>query len=289
MNNKLLILGGGFGLYGYLPAAVQTSWQVTTLTRYQSFLENRIELSRFLNQVSFVTEDELDPNFYDAIVVARTPRQQVEFIQSNSSFEGRYFLEKPLGGSLSSTDDLLNILEIRKSHFSVAYLFQYQEWYKEVVSATQQGSKVTIEWKINPGESLSWKNDAEEGGGVLSYYGIHLLALIVDGGFNLQGLEIDHGSDFLKIRSMNSANELDISLWVEEAVGFKVSLQSPKGSYHWSGESPFGKTPTQGVQDPRIPSLIEYLSDRATPEDLRKSIERERRILQLRQTISNGL
>ena len=157
MNNQLLILGGGFGLYGYLPAAIQTHWQVTTLSRYKSFLEERVELSRLLNRVTFVAENDLEPSAYDAVVIARTPQQQMDFVRSNSSFEGHLYLEKPLGGTVKSTSELLDVLQSRKSNFSVAYLFQYQEWYRAIASQKQSECSVAIDWRITPGRNQNWK------------------------------------------------------------------------------------------------------------------------------------
>ena len=289
MNNRLLILGGGFGLYGYFPAAIQADWQVTTLGRYKGFLEGRVELSGLLNQVTFVAENELDINIYDAVVIARTPQQQIDFITSNSSFEGHLFLEKPLGSTAKSTSELLDVLQTRKSSFSVAYLFQYQDWYKSIASQKHSEGSVTIDWRITLSRDQNWKQQLGAGGGVLSYYGIHLLSLIVDCQYDLQNLDINYGENFLRIRSKNSSSELDIKLAVANVAGFEIGLRGPSGNHHWVGASPFGTNPTPGIPDPRIPALIEYLSDWQTHRDLVKSIAQERKILRLRQTISEIL
>ena len=289
MNDKLLILGGGFGLYGYLPSALQTDWQVTTLSRYQRFLEDRIELSELLDRVSFVSEEDLDLNNYNAVVIARTPQQQIDFIRSHSSFEGHLFLEKPLGNTIESTSSILDILQSRKSSFSVAYLFQYQEWYKAIVSEKQSECNVTINWKINSRSNQNWKELLDAGGGLLSYYGIHLLSLIIDCQYDLQDLQFSYTADFLCIRTTNSPSQLSIKISVANVAGFEMNLKGLTGSYHWSGASPFGMNPTQGIPDPRIPALVQYLSDWQTHKDLSESIAREHRILGLRQTISEIL
>jgi len=289
VNNQLLILGGGFGLYGYLPAAMQTNWQVTTLSRYKSFLEKRVELSGLLNRVTFVAESDLDPNIYDAVVIARTPQQQIDFVRSNSSFEGHLFLEKPLGNTVKSTSELLDVLQSRKSNFSVAYLFLYQDWYRAIASQKQSACNVTINWRITPSRNQNWKKQIDAGGGILSYYGVHLLSLIVDCEYDLQSLQINCGEDFLGIRSKNSSSQLDIKLRVDDVAGFEVNLKGLTGNYHWSGASPFGINPTPEIPDPRIPALIDYLSGWQTHKDLAESIAQERKILRLRQTISEIL
>jgi hypothetical protein len=289
MNNQLLILGGGFGLYGYLPAAMQTYWQVTTLSRYKKFLEDRVELSGLLSRVTFVAENDLDPNIYDAVVIARTPQQQIDFVTSHSSFKGHLFLEKPLGNTVNSTSELLDVLQSRKSSFSVAYLFQYQEWYRAVASQNQSECSVTIDWRITPIKNQNWKQRLDAGGGVLSYYGVHLLSLIVDCEYDLKNLQINYGEDYFGIRSKNSFGQLDIKLTVADVAGFEINLNGLSGNYHWGGASPFGTNPTPGVPDPRIPALIEYLSGWQTHKVLAQSIAQERKILRLRQTISEIL
>jgi hypothetical protein len=289
VNNKLLILGGGFGLYGYLPAAMQTYWQVTTLSRYKRFLEDRIELSGLLNRVNFVEENDIELNIYDAVVIARTPQQQIDFVRSNTSFDGHLFLEKPLGNTVKSTSELLDVLQSRKSNFSLAYLFQYQDWYKAIASEKQSECSVTINWRITPSRNQNWKKQIDAGGGILSYYGVHLLSLIVDCEYDLQSLQINYGDDFLGIRSKNSSSQLDIKLTVDDRAGFEINLKGLTGSYHWSGASPFGINPTPDIPDPRIPALVEYLSGWQTHKDLTEAIAQERKILRLRQTISEIL
>jgi hypothetical protein len=289
VNNKLLILGGGFGLYGYLPAAMQTYWQVTTLSRYKRFLEDRIELSGLLNRVNFVEENDIELNIYDAVVIARTPQQQIDFVRSNTSFDGHLFLEKPLGNTVKSTSELLDVLQSRKSNFSLAYLFQYQDWYKAIASEKQSECSVTINWRITPSRNQNWKKQIDAGGGILSYYGVHLLSLIVDCEYDLQSLQINYGDDSLGIRSKNSSSQLDIKLTVDDRAGFEINLKGLTGSYHWSGASPFGINPTPDIPDPRIPALVEYLSGWQTHKDLTEAIAQERKILRLRQTISEIL
>ncbi len=286
VSGQLLILGGGFGLYGYVPAAIQTSWQVTTLSRYKGLLENRTELSGLLNQVDFISETDLDPQFYDAIVIARTPRQQFDFVQANPTFQGHYFLEKPLGDTEESTLQLLDTLQSRKSSFSVAYLFEYQEWYKHLASGENLGTDVAIDWRISSPKNRSWKESPDAGGGILAYYGVHLLSLIVDCAYDLRNLEISHQTDLLEIKLKNSSREISLKLSVGQISSFEVVLKGRNGVYHWSRETPFGVIPTPGIPDPRIPALIEYLSGWSKHKSLSEFVTKERKILELRQTIS---
>ena len=146
-----------------------------------------------------------------------------------------------------------------------------------------------INWKINSRSNQNWKELLNAGGGLLSYYGIHLLSLIIDCQYDLQDLQFSYTADFLCIRTTNSPSQLSIKISVANVAGFEMNLKGLTGSYHWSGASPFGMNPTKGIPDPRIPALVQYLSDWQTHKDLSESIAREHRILGLRQTISEIL
>jgi hypothetical protein len=289
MSKQLLILGGGFGLYGYLPAALKANWQVSTLERYRNFLNNRTELVDLVNQISFVEEDNLDLDIYDGIVIARNPIEQLKFVKQASGFKGHYFLEKPIGATLDSSLELLEILETRASSFSIGYLLRYQDWYKKILTNSSGDFNLSINWKIPRLQSTSWKNDEELGGGLLSYYGIHLLVLIAELNSEIESLQIIHKPDILRIDSTQSSKVFKIELTAASSPAFEINLSCPSHDYLWSGMSPFGSTPNAGLPDPRIPALAQYLSESREQKDSKKLLLLERRIQELRETISEVL
>lgn len=289
MKNRLLILGGGFGLYGYLPAATETSWEVSTLTRYRNAILGRVELKGILSQVTFVEENKIDIESFDGIVIARDPTRQLDFVKQNSRFHGHFFLEKPIGATLSSSQEILNILQSRKATFSVAYLFPYQSWYKGILSRMSPNFSLSIVWKIPMVEIKSWKNYEQLGGGILSYYGIHLLSLIVELRHEVENLEVDSKPNFFSLRSASSSGSLKFDLLTSDSPSFEVGIVSSKGRFVWRGATPFGMIPTSGLRDPRIPALSEYLSNCSTNNNSVDSILREQKILELRESISKIL
>lgn len=289
MSKQLLILGGGFGLYGYLPAALKANWQVSTLERYRNFLSTRTELVDFVNQITLVEEDNLDLDIYEGIVIARNPIEQLKFVQQTSDFKGHYFLEKPIGVTLDSSLELLKILETRASSFSIAYLLRYQDWYKKILTGSIGDFDVSINWKIPRVESASWKNDDTFGGGLLSYYGIHLLVLIAELNSEIESLQLFYKPDILRIDSNESSKVFHVELSVASSPAFEITLSSPSHNYHWNGMSPFGSTPIAGLPDPRIPALAQYLSESREQRDSKKLLLLERRIQELRETISQVL
>lgn len=289
MSKQLLILGGGFGLYGYLPAALKANWQVSTLKRYRNFLVDRTELVDFFNQISFVEEESLDLDHYEAIVIARNPVEQLKFVRQTSDYKGHYFLEKPIGATLASSLDLLEILETRASSFSIAYLFRHQDWYKKILSGSSGDFNLSINWKIPRLQSTSWKNDNTYGGGLLSYYGIHLLVLIAELKNEFESLEVINQPDILRIKSSESFKTFNIELTAASLPSFEITLSSPSYHFQWSGLSPFGAIPIAGLPDPRIPSLAQYLSEPRERKDSKKNLSLERKLLKLRETISQVL
>jgi hypothetical protein len=291
VNKRLLILGGGFGLYGYLPAAINASWEVSLPSRYQKSLLERVELSDLFSKVKFIEESDfdLDLNCFEGVVFARTPVQQYEFVRQNPSYKGHYFLEKPLGPTVGLTLGLLNFLQSQESSFSVGYLFRFQEWYKEIVSRKGLRNSISIEWRFSPLKDASWKCDEDSGGGFLSYYGVHLLSLIADLDYSISDLEIESLSNLLTIRSKTSSDSIQIHISSAENPEFQVALKSENEVYRWSGASPFGAIPAPGQPDPRIPALTEYLSDPIASYNLIEWISHERKVLDLRETISRVL
>jgi hypothetical protein len=289
VNKQLLILGGGFGLYGYLPAALEANWQVSTLERYRNFLNNRAELLELVNQITFVQEESLDLDSYHSVVVARNPMRQFEFVQETSDFKGHYFLEKPIGATLDLSLALLKILQTRESSFSIGYLFRYQDWYRKIVSSRHEEYALSIDWKIPRVEKSSWKNDESFGGGLLSYYGIHLLSLIVELGVQTENLQVFKKQDALRVASLKSSKTVQIDLSTADTPAFSLSLSCPGHSYRWRNESPFGSIPLAGAADPRIPALVQYLSESREPEDSAKQLLQEQKILRLRESISQVL
>ena len=289
MNNQLLILGGGFGLYGYLPAAIKANWQVSTLERYRNFLNDRVELVSFVNQITFVQEESLDLDFYGGIVVARNPVEQLNFVQQTSGFKGHYFLEKPIGATPDSSQELLDHLQSRVCTFSIAYLFRYQDWYEKILSSMGADYTLAINWKVSRAKHNSWKNEDLHGGALLSYYGIHLLSLITELESKVDNLEVFYEPDILRINSYESSRVFQIELATSLSPAFDISLSSPGEIYNWSGASPFGSTPVAGFPDPRIPALAQYLTHSRGQIDSNSVILQEQRIQDLRKTISQVL
>lgn len=289
VTKSLLILGGGFGLYGYMPAAIANGYEVTTLERYKDFLLSREELRNYICKLKFVSETSLDFNSFSAVVIARTPVQQLEILRRNSKFSGHYFLEKPLGADSQNHSLMLKFLRENQLQFSIAYLFRYLEWYRAVVAAMQSDCTVKIVWQVSPNPEESWKAIKSSGGGLLSYYGVHLLSLIVDLQISAETIVFSHQTDSLEISSMDKAKHLQMKIEYSDIPTFQVGVSSPLVDYSCDLISPFGPLPTKGVEDPRVAPLAQYLKDSEHQGLIENSIIHESRILNLSETIERIL
>ncbi len=258
MTKRLLILGGGFGMYGYLPAAIYRGFNVSTLDRYQATIQERFELREFLSEINFIGSEPLKFDDYDAVVIARTPAQQMELVKQNLNYRGHFFLEKPLGNSLTNHSKLLDILIRNHLRFSVAYLFRYAEWYKPAIDSIVLGEPLRILWSLPHGESESWKKVESDGGGLLTYYGIHLLSLLAEAKISKDSLRLSSAENLIEIFSRNK--KISFQIYYSSNSSFKVYTGESDAIPKWDLYSPFGSTPAKGLRDPRIEMLSEYLA-----------------------------
>lgn len=284
MRKEILILGGGFGIYGYLPATCEKGWNVTTLDRYRKIIERRSELENYIERVQYEAEDSLDVGVFDAIVLARTPTKQFDFLKSNTGYRGHYYLEKPLGADIHMYKSALELIQENKLKFTIAYLFRFQEWFGHLISMKNELSNVNLIWTIRKNSINSWKLDAHKGGGLLSYYGVHVLSLIVDLQIHEYEVSCFHDEDQLNIaiRNENFRSSFIVKYGIEP--NFSLDLESKNTGYYWKAVSPFGDNPQPGKVDPRVASLVTYLGV-SQNEELKDNFQHELEIQKLRQLI----
>ena len=75
------ILGGGFGLYGYLPAAFNNGFNILTLEKYKDFILSRADIKQFFNKIQFYKKDQEVINKSNILVIARRPGDQQKIIK----------------------------------------------------------------------------------------------------------------------------------------------------------------------------------------------------------------
>lgn len=187
-----VIFGGGFGLYGYLPALLYSGYDVCLPRRYKPILQGREDGRLWIEKVHWVEDERAALDLAETIVIAKPPQYQAECVRA-ALLHGRrlkkLFLEKPLAPSPSEAADLLALLRRRQIPFKIAYLFLYEPWLESLAKVVhQQENTISIHWSFLAHhfrhDLKNWKREQSEGGGALRFYAIHLLAAAVYLGYS---------------------------------------------------------------------------------------------------------
>lgn len=285
---RLGVLGGGFGLYGYLPAAVSLGWNVVTLKKYTQILISRQELAPLIDKVILVDTETDVLRSCDAVAIARDPQSQMRFLQRHSptlSSMQHVFLEKPLADTIDHAKRCLDLLTSWQAPFSLGYLFPFTAWFDSLHRMTSHpGPTVSIEWRI-PTTNSTWKSDPASGGGMSSFYLVHFVPV-------LQHLGIDVDACAIRVQEQSyllhceAPTMLHIqSKMVRSGYSFRVSAAAGRVPVY-EGETPFGARPRPGAPDPRIVALRRYMSESISTKrhasSQGSSLQLEERIIRFR-------
>lgn len=189
------ILGSGFGLYGYLPAAVSLGFSpILCPVRYQDKFLSRDELRKFNEKINWVNTDQDLIEMATTLVIAKRPNDQCKELPNylSQSKLKKIIFEKPLAIDPATA---LKILAMVKSHgkqCTAGLTFRFTPW------ATLLKSRLTLTLPIKKDVWIlqwhflahhfsanlwNWKRDHRQGGGVLRFYGVHVIALLAEFGY----------------------------------------------------------------------------------------------------------
>jgi predicted dehydrogenase len=186
------IVGGGFGLYGYLPAILNvTSDRVVVLAeKYRKVIESRPELSFCMDRIEWC------PSIPDALsvasgaVIAIPPLAQKELvgnILTNKKIK-KLIIEKPICPEPNDSISLTSALLVQSKHFRVGYTFLYTDWYRDLqANLWHPAAQLHINWSFKADhftrDKDTWKRYHSLGGGVMRFYGIQVLAVLASLGY----------------------------------------------------------------------------------------------------------
>lgn len=189
------ILGGGFGLYGYLPAAAKLLQEpVLLLKKYKPIIDSRKELFSFKEQIIWMEAEEELIKTADSLVISRRPLDQEALVtkcllQTNLK---RIMFEKPLASSPENAHKILHQIDTSNKYCSVGFNFRFTSWAMQLKEKILNGEfseheNINLSWHFmadhfsrNVG---SWKMDHVQGGGAIRFYGIHIIALLAELGY----------------------------------------------------------------------------------------------------------
>lgn len=180
-----IIIGGGFGLYGYLPALLVTGNRVILPKKYRERILARPELIELEPRITWVPTLDDGLREAQAAIIATQPAVQVELVNriiDNFCNVKKFYLEKPISETPLAGENLLFKLENNSKSVAVGFLFLQCLWIKQLESALSSNDLVYISWTFEAhhfrNEIRNWKRDNEMGGGPLRFYGIHLIAVL---------------------------------------------------------------------------------------------------------------
>jgi predicted dehydrogenase len=183
------IVGGGFGLYGFLPAvAERPDDTIFTLDRYRRTVQTRPDLAAFQDRVSFKPDIPGLADVCDTLIIAVPPLEQQAIVEDllRSQWCGNLILEKPLTPDPNSTLDLTERLINSRLSFRIDFTFTVTNWCKALARTLDHdgtsASQVGITWRFLAHhyrhEHETWKRYHRLGGGALRFYCIHTLGLL---------------------------------------------------------------------------------------------------------------
>ena len=285
---KVGILGSGFGLYGYLPALAALQSRVLLPERYRTVVASRAELSGFTAGIDWVADEHAAIDGAQALVIARRPADQSGLIAKILRQNGlkRLLLEKPLAQTPALAAQVQNQIEASGKILRMGYMFGFTGWGRDLVArATESTGDLQIKWTFRAhhyAANLSnWKRSGTEGGGALRFYGIQLISLLADLGFDgvLASSTISAISDEAEVWCATLSNSKGARCEIEvdsNSAQPEFSIHAPALSLATSLPDPFGE-PSNAVQDRRVPILSslcrELLTSEQTPHSsYRKTI-----------------
>jgi len=225
------ILGGGFGLYGYLPAGFNNGLNILTLEKYQDFILSRADIKHFFNKIQFYKRNEEVIDKSDILVIARRPADQEEIINKINNGKD-LILEKPIAQTHNVASEIINKLTQKGFNYRIGFTFLETTWYRElkkfyktnIANVTNFGIKWSFQANHYKMNSMNWKRNINEGGGVFNFFGCHILSLLA----SIDDWEINDIDSFF----YNDCDEFKFDLEAESNKGVKCTSRCNSNSFN---------------------------------------------------------
>lgn len=189
MSKSWGIIGGGFGLYGYLPAISQKmNCEVIVLKKNFKTITNRVELKKYIGAIGLVESYAELVQRSNSLVISTPPQMQEKYIALICSKKSKYenlILEKPLASNPIAAKKLLTLSIEKAESVRIGYSFIETEWAKSILESfnLNKNKEIYIGWEFYAHHFKyhidSWKAIHNMGGGVLRFYGIQIIALLI--------------------------------------------------------------------------------------------------------------
>lgn len=190
------ILGSGFGLYGYLPAVAGISLESILLpARYKDKFFDRLELQQFANQICWVDSDQELIKEATTLIISKRPNDQFDLLNKliNQSQIRNIIFEKPFAQNPEQAMKMQQSIRGSDKKCSVGFIFRHLPWailQKDELNTQKSLSQKICELKWEfmahhyEKDIHNWKRIHADGGGVIRFFGIHLIALLAEWGYD---------------------------------------------------------------------------------------------------------
>lgn len=276
------IIGSGFGIYGYLPALLEAFEEDVILPlSYQDKLLARSELVQFLPRICWVGTPDEALSKSTGLVLATTPARQLTIASGLLGHANikKLILEKPLAPSPQLASLILSNVMSADIECRIGYTFLYCDWYSKVdwKAIENSSDEITLRWTFMAHHFLhhiqTWKRRHNDGGGVLRFYGIHIIALLASLGYSGLEYSVLDGqvkgeperwkAIFVEDHLPNFTVELDS---FSENKEFSIYRQDAETSHNLlSLQDPFGAEKSLKEQDVRLHPLTHLISSLDAP------------------------
>ena len=217
-----LILGSGFGLYGYLPAILKNPKNKLFLSsKYKKFFNSRNDIRRFHNNIFWYKKIFKVLDKVHRVIIAKRPSDQYKICKSLILRKKTIFLEKPLANNPNISFKLIDFLIKKRISFNIAYLFNYTKWSSIFKKRLKKScfKEFNVVWRFKSKiSSDNWKLNPKKGGGIINFYGIHLISLLADlNYFLLRSIIFKNNSDKLWLATFFRSGYAKINILLDIA------------------------------------------------------------------------
>ncbi|QHP69041.1 hypothetical protein EI171_18260 [Bradyrhizobium sp. LCT2] len=185
------ILGSGFGMYGYLPALIECGMKVALPERYRAVVGGRSELVQYVPEVTWCPGTEEALAQASGAVVALRPADQAGWMARLADMPDirELILEKPVAPTPRLATQLIEAFEHAGKRYRVGYTFRFMPWAERLRAVLSEGTDgLSLDWSFMAhhyrANLANWKRFDVSGGGALRFYGIHLIALLAELGYD---------------------------------------------------------------------------------------------------------
>ena len=192
-NYPSIIYGKGFGLKVYLPALIDIGIKKIFINKNEiSELHNKSILEKYKKYIICINEKEYKNQLFNYMILAISPSKQYNFLKNNKIINNTntLILEKPIAPSPDNAANILKKLDQLNIDYQINYSFRYAIWYKELhskINNLPKKSELFFIWNFKAkhyiNKQVTWKSCHYKGGGAIRFYGIHLLAILSDIGY----------------------------------------------------------------------------------------------------------